>query len=155
MCVCMCVWEWVGGVGNIVCIVSLVHRPLVFLILVNTLTCTNIHVHPPHPHTLHITILPPSTPSHSPHHHTPTLHTLTLSTSPHSHPPHPYTLHITTLTPSTVGFLLCHSQLSAPGASDIWKLALQDGYALTLFRDESIPIHSVYEKILGESKAKE
>ncbi len=62
-------------------------------------------------------------------------------------PPHPHT--------HTVGFLLCYSQLNAPGASDIWKLALQDGYALTLFRDESIPIHSVYEKILGESKAKE
>jgi len=55
----------------------------------------------------------------------------------------------------TVGFLLCYSQLNAHGASDIWKLALQDGYTLTLFRDESIPIHAVYEKILGDSKTKE
>lgn len=55
----------------------------------------------------------------------------------------------------TVGFLLCYSQLNAPGASDIWKLALQDGYALTLYRDETLPIHSVYEKILSDSKTKE
>lgn len=60
-----------------------------------------------------------------------------------------------TCTHNTVGFLLCYSQLSAPGASDIWKLALQDGYALTLYRDEILPIHSVFEKILGDSKNKE
>ena len=53
-----------------------------------------------------------------------------------------------------VGFLLCYNQLGAPGAGDIWKLALQDGYIVTLYRDESLLIHSVYEKLLGESKEK-
>lgn len=55
----------------------------------------------------------------------------------------------------TVSFLLCYSQLGTQGASDIWKLALQDGYALSLFRDEVLPVHSVFEKVLGESKNKE
>lgn len=55
----------------------------------------------------------------------------------------------------TVSFLLCYSQLGTQGASDIWKLALQDGYALSLFRDEVLPVHSVFEKVLGESKSKE
>lgn len=57
--------------------------------------------------------------------------------------------------PPTVSFLLCYNQLSAPGASDIWKLALQDGYALSLFRDETLPVHAIYEKLLGDSKNKE
>ena len=58
--------------------------------------------------------------------------------------------------PSTiVGFLLCYSQLSSyPGASDLWKLALYDGFYLTLCRDEAIIIHSVFEKLLSDSKDK-
>ena len=57
--------------------------------------------------------------------------------------------------PPPVGFLLCYSQLSTfPGASDMWKLALYDGFALTLCRDEAIPVHSVFEKLLGDSRDK-
>lgn len=54
-----------------------------------------------------------------------------------------------------VGFMLCYSQLGAPGASDIWKLVLQDGYVLTLHRDESLLVHSVFEKVLQDSRNKE
>ena len=58
------------------------------------------------------------------------------------------------MTPA-VGFMMCYTQLGAPGAGDMWKLALQDGYALILFRDESLPVHAVYEKLLGDSKSRE
>ena len=58
-------------------------------------------------------------------------------------------------TSSLVGFLLCHSQLSSyPGASDLWKLALYDGFYLTLCRDEAIAVHGVFEKLLSDSKDK-
>ena len=63
-------------------------------------------------------------------------------------PPSPHPL-------SSVGFLLCHSQLSSyPGASDLWKLALYDGFYLTLCRDEAIAVHGVFEKLLSDSKDK-
>ena len=55
----------------------------------------------------------------------------------------------------TVSFLLCYNQLGNQGASDIWKLALQDGYALSLYRDEVLPVHAIFEKVLAESKTKE
>ena len=54
-----------------------------------------------------------------------------------------------------VGLLLCPHQLSFEGASDILKLALQDGYVVTLFRDEYLLIHSVFEKQLQDLKTKE
>ena len=54
-----------------------------------------------------------------------------------------------------VGFLVCPHQLGAEGATDLWKLALQDGYVLSLFRDEYLLIHSVFEKFLQELKTKE
>ena len=56
---------------------------------------------------------------------------------------------------TTVSFLLCYNQLGTQGASDIWKLALHDGYALSLYRDEVLPVHTIYEKVLSESKSKE
>ena len=59
------------------------------------------------------------------------------------------------LSPLSVGFLLCYNQLSLfPEASDLWKLALYDGFYLTLCRDETIPVHSVFEKLLSDSKDK-
>ena len=54
-----------------------------------------------------------------------------------------------------VGFLLCPHQLAADGASDLWKLALQDSYVLNLFRDEYLLIHGIFEKFLQELKTKE
>lgn len=54
-----------------------------------------------------------------------------------------------------VGFLLCPHQLSADGATDLWKLALQDGYVLNLFRDESLLVHALFEKTLQDLKTKE
>lgn len=54
-----------------------------------------------------------------------------------------------------VGFLLCPHQLAADGASDLWKLALQDSYVLNLFRDEHLLIHNVFEKFLQDLKTKE
>ena len=57
--------------------------------------------------------------------------------------------------PFVVGFLVCPQQLGSEGASDLWKLALQDGYVLTLFRGESVMIHSVFEKQLIDLKTKE
>ena len=57
--------------------------------------------------------------------------------------------------PPPVGMLLCPSQLTSyPGASDLWKLALYDGFSLTLCRDEAISVHSVFEKLLSDSKDK-
>ena len=53
-----------------------------------------------------------------------------------------------------VGFILCSGQLSAPGASDLWKLALQDGYAVTLHRDEYMLVHGLFESLLSQSKDK-
>ena len=53
-----------------------------------------------------------------------------------------------------VGFILCSGQLSVPGAADLWKLALQDGYALTLHRDECLLIHGLFENLLSQSKDK-
>ncbi len=54
-----------------------------------------------------------------------------------------------------VGFLVCPHQLGAEGAAELWKLALQDGYVLTIIRDEYILIHSVFEKQLQDLKTKE
>lgn len=54
-----------------------------------------------------------------------------------------------------VGFLLCPHQLAADGASDLWKLALQDSYVLNLFRDEYLLIHGIFEKFLQDLKTKE
>ena len=55
--------------------------------------------------------------------------------------------------------MLCPSQLSAqPGGLDIWKLALQDGYCIRLYRDEIIMVHkefsAVFENMKGYSKRK-
>ena len=54
-----------------------------------------------------------------------------------------------------VCFLVCPHQLGAEGAADLWKLALQDGYVLTLIRDEYLMVHSVFEKQLQDLKSKE
>ncbi|XP_003382558.1 PREDICTED: nck-associated protein 1-like [Amphimedon queenslandica] len=53
------------------------------------------------------------------------------------------------------GFLVCPHQLTADGATDLWKLALQDSYVLNLFRDDHLLIHNVFEKFLQELKTKE
>ena len=53
-----------------------------------------------------------------------------------------------------MGFILCSGQLSAPGASDLWKLALQDGYVITLHRDECLLVHGLFESLLSQSKDK-
>ena len=47
-----------------------------------------------------------------------------------------------------VGFLVCPHQLGAEGATDLWKLALQDGYVLSLFRDEYLLIHLLYSALV-------
>ena len=56
---------------------------------------------------------------------------------------------------SIVGLLLCPHQLGLEGATDILKLALQDGYVVTLFRDEHLFIHNVFEKHLQDLKTRE
>ena len=54
-----------------------------------------------------------------------------------------------------VGFLVCPHQLGFEGSSELWKLALQDGYVLTIIRDEHILIHGIFEKQLQDLKTKE
>lgn len=46
------------------------------------------------------------------------------------------------------GYTLCHQQLAMPGVTDIWKIALQDGYCVTLFRDEVIMYHKEFQNLL-------
>lgn len=54
-----------------------------------------------------------------------------------------------------VGFLLCPFSIGYDYAIDLWRLALQDGYVLTLYRDEHLLIHSVFERHLLDLKTKE
>ena len=51
-----------------------------------------------------------------------------------------------------VGYTLCHQQLAMPGVTDIWKVALQDGYCITLFRDEVIMFHKEFQNLLDGMK---
>ena len=52
--------------------------------------------------------------------------------------------------------MLCPSQLTAqPGALDIWKLALQDGFCIQLFRDEVFMVHREFSTIFDGLKGKE
>ncbi|XP_065072072.1 nck-associated protein 1 homolog [Rhopilema esculentum] len=54
------------------------------------------------------------------------------------------------------GYMLCPSQLTAqPGALDIWKLALQDGYCVMLFRDEVMMVHKEFTTVFDGMKGKE
>ena len=53
-----------------------------------------------------------------------------------------------------VGFLLCPSQLSNQGATDLWKQALQDGFVIPLIRDEVFFIFGAFDGILSGSKDK-
>lgn len=53
---------------------------------------------------------------------------------------------------SIVGYTLCHQQLAMPGVTDIWKIALQDGYCVTLFRDEVIMYHKEFQNLLDGMK---
>lgn len=50
------------------------------------------------------------------------------------------------------GYTLCHQQLAMPGVTDIWKIALQDGYCVTLFRDEIIMYHKEFQNLLDGMK---
>ncbi|RMX61247.1 hypothetical protein pdam_00007400 [Pocillopora damicornis] len=50
------------------------------------------------------------------------------------------------------GYTLCHQQLAMPGVTDIWKIALQDGYCVTLFRDEVIMYHKEFQNLLDGMK---
>lgn len=51
-----------------------------------------------------------------------------------------------------VGYTLCHQQLAMPGVTDMWKVALQDGYCITLFRDEIIMFHKEFQNLLDGMK---
>ena len=51
-----------------------------------------------------------------------------------------------------VGYTLCHQQLAMPGVTDMWKVALQDGYCITLFRDEVIMFHKEFQNLLDGMK---
>ena len=53
---------------------------------------------------------------------------------------------------SLVGYTLCHQQLAMPGVTDIWKVALQDGYCVQLFRDEVIMFHKEFQNLLDGMK---
>ena len=53
-----------------------------------------------------------------------------------------------------VGFLLCPSQLSNQGATDLWKQALQDGFVIPLIRDKVFFIFGAFDGILSSSKDK-
>lgn len=50
------------------------------------------------------------------------------------------------------GYTLCHQQLAMPGVTDMWKIALQDGYCITLFRDEIIMFHKEFHNLLDGMK---
>lgn len=50
------------------------------------------------------------------------------------------------------GYTLCHQQLAMPGVTDIWKIALQDGFCITLFRDEIIMFHKEFHNLLDGMK---
>lgn len=50
------------------------------------------------------------------------------------------------------GYTLCHQQLAMPGVTDIWKVALQDGYCVQLFRDEVIMFHKEFQNLLDGMK---
>ena len=54
------------------------------------------------------------------------------------------------------GFAVCHSSLSHSTAAELWTLALQSGWVLTLFRDEVVYIHAYiqtfFEGIKGYGK---
>ncbi|KAJ7380999.1 Nck-associated protein 1 [Desmophyllum pertusum] len=50
------------------------------------------------------------------------------------------------------GYTLCHQQLAMPGVTDMWKIALQDGYCITLFRDEVIMYHKEFQNLLDGMK---
>jgi len=39
-----------------------------------------------------------------------------------------------------------------PGVTDMWKVALQDGYCITLFRDEIIMFHKEFQNLLDGMK---
>ena len=39
-----------------------------------------------------------------------------------------------------------------PGVTDMWKVALQDGYCITLFRDEVIMFHKEFQNLLDGMK---
>lgn len=56
--------------------------------------------------------------------------------------------------PPLVGFLLCPSQLNVAGAADLWKQALQDGFVISLIRDEVFFIFGAFDGILSGSKDK-
>ena len=52
--------------------------------------------------------------------------------------------------------MLCPSQLTAQqGAIEIWKLALQDGFCIQLFRDEVFMVHKEFTTIFDGLKGKE
>ena len=51
-----------------------------------------------------------------------------------------------------VGYTLCHQQLPMPGVIDMWKIALQDGYCITLFHDEIIMFHKEFQNLLDGMK---
>ena len=52
--------------------------------------------------------------------------------------------------------MLCPSQLTAqPGALEIWKIALQDGFCVQLFRDEVFMVHKEFLLIFDGMKGKE
>ena len=52
--------------------------------------------------------------------------------------------------------MLCPSQLTAqPGGLDFWKLALQDGFCVQLFRDEVFMVHKEFTMIFDGLRGKE
>ncbi|EDO45022.1 predicted protein [Nematostella vectensis] len=50
------------------------------------------------------------------------------------------------------GYTMCHQQLAMPGITDIWKMALQDGFCITLFRDEIFMFHKEFHNMLDGMK---
>nr|WEL12754.1 NCK-associated protein 1 [Halisarca dujardinii] len=53
-----------------------------------------------------------------------------------------------------LGFLTCVNRLSDPGAFDLLKHALQDGFSVSICRDETLLVHAAYEHLLSSSKDK-
>ncbi|XP_059172093.1 nck-associated protein 1-like [Physella acuta] len=54
------------------------------------------------------------------------------------------------------GFMLCYQGLAEPDIADLWKSAFQAGFVVTLFRNETLQIHSFaisfLESIKGQNK---
>lgn len=51
------------------------------------------------------------------------------------------------------GFLLCPETLALPGAVDLLATVLKEGYAIPVFREVSVPLHTEYTNLFKSYKS--